>query len=177
MKTTYLVNALQPDGTTVLVETTAEHWHEITERNKQLPKIDRRYFIVDIINEAGVFDCMIMEAPYKEYLRWHAARNPAVRNRTLRKMYHHLSIDAGLLDNTTSPVSMEDEIIGAMLIADLRNELADWNKWAATVLDMYLTQQSNAVVSFIMTHCNVSQATAYRYIDQFKEFVKKFLEM
>lgn len=36
MKTTYLVNDIQADGTCGLVETTAEHWHEITEHNKLL---------------------------------------------------------------------------------------------------------------------------------------------
>lgn len=177
MKTTYLVNALQPDGTTTLVETTAEHWHEITENNKLLSKADRRYFIVDIINESGVFDCMIMEAPYKDYLRWHSEQSPATRNRTLKRMYHHLSIDAGFLENIISQVNMEDEVIGAMLIVELRDALSDWNKWAATVLDMYLAHQNSAVANFIMTQCDVSQPTAYRYIDQFKEFVKKFLEV
>lgn len=38
MKTTYLIKSIQSDGSAALVETTAEHWHEITENNKLLPK-------------------------------------------------------------------------------------------------------------------------------------------
>ena len=68
MKTTYLINSIQPDGSTALVETSAEHWREITENNKLLSKSDRRYFITDIISESGAFDCMIMEVTYAEYL-------------------------------------------------------------------------------------------------------------
>ena len=56
MKTTHLVNVVQPDGTTAMVETTAEHWREITKKNKRLPKADRRYYIDDIIREPG---CLI----------------------------------------------------------------------------------------------------------------------
>ena len=36
MKTTYLIKSIQSDGSTALVETSAEHWHEITENNKGL---------------------------------------------------------------------------------------------------------------------------------------------
>lgn len=177
MKTTYLVNALQPDGTTVLVETTADHWHEITERNKQLPKTDRRYFIVDIINESGVFDCMIMEAPYKEYLRWHAERSPATRNRVLKRLYQHLSIDAGSLENMPVLSSMEDEVIGNLLIIELRDALSEWNDWAADVLDLYLNDQKREVIGYIMRSCAVSDVTAWRYLQQFKNYVKIFLGM
>ena len=43
MKITYLVNDIQADGTYSLIQTTAEHWHEITEHNKLLPKAKRRF--------------------------------------------------------------------------------------------------------------------------------------
>lgn len=175
MKTTYLINSIQPDGSTALVETSAEHWREITENNKLLSKSDRRYFITDIISESGAFDCMIMEVPYADYLRWHSGRSSEARNRTLKKMYQHLSIDSGCLENTISADNMEDEIDGAVLIAELRDALLLWNKWAVPVFDMYLAHQNSAVVNFIMVQCTVSQSTAYRYIGQFKKFVKNFL--
>lgn len=175
MKTTYLIKSIQSDGSTALVETTAEHWHEITESNKLLPKDERRYFITDIISESGAFDCMIMEVPYAEYVEWNAGRSQEARNRVLRKMYQHLSVDAGNIESIVSPTIMEDEINGSILIAELRDALLRWNKWAAPVLHMYLEGQERDAARAIMAQCNVSQATAYRYIAQFKKFVKKFL--
>ena len=74
MKTTYLIKSIQSDGSTALVETTAEHWHKITENNKGLSKDERRYFITDIISESGNLDCMIIEVAYEEYLRWMVER-------------------------------------------------------------------------------------------------------
>ena len=175
MKTTYLINSIQPDGSTALVETSAEHWREITENNKLLSKSDRRYFITDIISESGAFDCMIMEVTYAEYVEWNAARSQEVRNRMLRKTYQHLSIDAGNIESIVAPTIMEDEINGSVLIAELRDALLRWNKWAVPVLHMYLEGQERDAATFVMAQCNVSQATAYRYIAQFKEFVKNFL--
>ena len=89
MKTTYLIHAAQPDGTTALVETTVEHWRNIVKNNKLLPKADRRYFIKEVIREPGVFDCMIVEVPYTDYLRWDAERSLQTRNRRLKR---HTSI-------------------------------------------------------------------------------------
>ena len=174
MKTTYLVNALQPDGTTVLVETTADHWHEITERNKQLPKTDRRYFIVDIINEAGVFDCMIMEAPYKEYLRWHAERSPATRNQTLKRLFSHLSIDAGSVNFFPDPTNLEEVVLGEEMICELRDALANWRPWGVDFLCYYIDEKKTVCTSEIAQKYGVSQRQARTYKDQFEKFVKKF---
>lgn len=175
MKTTYLIRSTQADGSTVLVETSAEHWHEIVENNKLLPKNERRYFITDTINEFGVFDCMIMEVPYADYLPWHSGRSPEARNRVLRKTYQHVSIDAGSLENTVSISNMEDMVEGSVLVAELRNALQIWNTWAVFVLDMYLGNHHSDAIPFIMAQCSVSKSTAYRYIGQFKSFIKKFL--
>ena len=80
MKTTYLIKSIQSDGSTALVETSAEHWHEITENNKGPSKDERRYFITDIISESGNLDCMIIEVAYEEYLRWMVERSQTMRN-------------------------------------------------------------------------------------------------
>ena len=34
MKTTYLIKSIQSDGSAALVETTAEHWHEINRKQQ-----------------------------------------------------------------------------------------------------------------------------------------------
>lgn len=103
MKTTYLIKSIQSDGSAALVETTAEHWHEITENNKLLSKDERRYFITDIISESGKLDCMVMEVPYKEFLHWLADQSPANRNNSLKKKYSHLSLDESVMNMT--PIS------------------------------------------------------------------------
>lgn len=70
MKITYLVNDIQADGTYSLIQTTAEHWREITEHNKLLPKAKRRYFVLDTIKDVDGYDCMIVEVPYEDYLHY-----------------------------------------------------------------------------------------------------------
>ena len=175
MKTTYLIRSPQADGRTALVETSAKHLHEIVENNKLLPKNERRYFITDTINEFGVFDCMIMEVSYADYAQWNAERSPEARNRALKKLYSHLSIDSGDLEKSISVSDMVDTVEGSVLIAELREALQLWNTWAAVLLDMYLDYQHSDVVTFVKAECQVSQSTAYRYIGQFKSFVKKFL--
>lgn len=116
MKTTYLINSIQPDGSTALVETTAEHWHEITENNKLLPKDERRYFITDIISESGNLDRMIIEASYKEYLRWMVERSPTIRNNSLKKQYTHLSLDAEIANDAIDPRVFEEDVMSRVCL-------------------------------------------------------------
>lgn len=142
MKTTYLINSIQPDGSTALVETTAEHWHEITENNKLLPKDERRYFITDIISESGNLDRMIIEASYKEYLRWMVERSPTIRNNSLKKQYTHLSLDAEIANDAIDPRGFEEDVMSRVYLTQLQKALESWNPWAVDFLDCYLKYES-----------------------------------
>ena len=40
-----------------------------------------------------MFDCIIVEVPNKDYLRWDSERTLFARNRMFNKLYQHFSID------------------------------------------------------------------------------------
>ena len=175
MKTTYLVNDIQADGTCGLIETTAEHWRNITKNNKLLPKADRRYFIKDIIREPGVFDCMIVEVPYTDYLRWDAERSQSTRNRKLKKTYKHCSLDAGHADLIPVNYSFEETVLGERTVLELRDALANWHPWGLDFLWLYLNGKQTKSASVIARKYGVSKRQARRYKAQFETFVKDFL--
>ena len=175
MKTTYLVNDIQANGTCGLVETTAEHWRNITKNNKLLPKADRRYFIKDIIREPGVFDCMIVEVPYADYLRWDAERSQATRNRAMKKAYQHFSLDAGHADLIPVNYSFEETVLGERTVRELCDALANWHPWGLDFLWLYLNGKQTKSASDIAQKYGVSKRQARRYKAQFETYVKDFL--
>ena len=176
MKTTYLVNDRQPDGNVALIETTAERWREIVKANKLLPKEERRYFVVDIINEPGVFDSMIIEVPYEEYLTWDVERNRMIRNKILKKRFQHFSVDAGFTDTTPTPCDCEGSILGEMMICRLLDALAQWHPWGLDFFWLYLNGQKGSSTSVVAEKYGVSLRQARRYKEQFEKFVKNFFD-
>jgi len=174
MKITYLVNDIQADGTYSLIQTTAEHWHEITEHNKLLPKAKRRYFVVDTIKDVDGYDCMIVEVPYEDYLHWNASRSPTVRNRSHRGKFSHFSIDDGDLDFIPIPYAFEEEIMEEMMICELHDALANWHDWGVDFLQHYLSGKKKTCAPAIAEKYGISVRQARRYKKKFEEFVKKF---
>ena len=172
MKTTYLVNDRQPDGNVALVETTAERWREIVKENKLLPKEERRYFVVDIINEPGVFDSMIIEVPYEEYLAWDAERNRTTRNRSFKKQFQHFSADVGSADTILSQCAYEETTMSEMSICELCSALANWHPWGLDFLKLYLKGQKGTSTAVVAQKYGVSQRQARSYRAQFEKFIK-----
>lgn len=175
MKTTYLIQSIQSDGSTALVETSAEHWHEITENNKKLSKADRRYFITDIISESGNLDCMVMEVPYKDFLRWLADQSPANRNNSLKKKFGHLSLDEGVMNDTVDPMCFEENVLSQVWMIQLRQALEAWRPWAVDFLNFYLNEKKASSTAFVAEKYNVSQRMARNYKKQFENFVKNYV--
>ena len=175
MKTTYLVRKTPGDSSSVLIEITKDEWHQMIEKNRGLPVSERRLFIADIIAEGKRYDCLVIGVGYDEYRSWHAEKKKSDRNREFRKNYQHISLSSELLEEVESFQSCitADE---ALVISELEKMLAKWNKWALPVCKLYASGKKDEVVKFIMVTCGVSKATAYRYIQEFKDFVKEFLE-
>lgn len=70
MRTTYLLQEKQLDGSTCLVETTAENWHAIVRACAKLPTDQRRYFIRDVIPDDKGVDCMFIETTKETWQEW-----------------------------------------------------------------------------------------------------------
>ena len=175
MKTTYLIKSIQSDGSTALVETSAEHWHEITENSKRLSKDERRYFISDIISESGNLDCMVIEVSHEEFLHFMTEQSPTIRNNSLKKQYTHLSLDAGVADNAVDPVCFEEDVMSQVFLMQLQKVLEAWNPWAVDFLNCYLKGKKTSSTAFVANKYNVSQRMARNYKKQFEDFVKNYV--
>ena len=96
MKTTYLINQVQPDGSTCLSAVSADEWRSAIRENEGLPPERQRYFIRDYIADENDMDCMVIEVSASEYIQWDKDRSAARRNREAGKNFHVSSLDAPL---------------------------------------------------------------------------------
>lgn len=174
MKTTYLINKRQPDGTLALETATYVEWLSIVSMNKQIPSDQRRYFIRDYIADGDELDCMIIETSVKEYRTWNREHMAATRNRLAGKKFQHLSLDAKLFDTDevesfqdilTVDGPEEELLCNGLLIQDLRAALAHWKPWANDLLDLYLQGQKRQCTAVLAGKYGVSQQTARKYKD------------
>ena len=184
MKTTYLINKRQPDGTVRLEVATYDEWLVLVEANKLLPPSRRRYFIRDYIADGYELDCMVIEISRQEYRTWNREHMAAERNRSFGKKFQHLSLDAKLFsadegeslqDSLIVSDLMENSVCDRILIENLRAALTRWKPWANGLLDLYLQGQKKRCTAVLAADCGVSQQTARKYKRQFENFIKNFL--
>lgn len=182
MKTTYLVNQTQPDGNVRLTVVSSAEWLSIVRANKQVQPEERRYFIADYIADGNDLDCIIIEAPYEDYLIWNRERLFERRNRRIAQKFQHLSLNApiadsvNLLEVVASEAQVEDASCDAVLIEELRAALNTWKPWANDLLDMYLQGKKRSCTNMLAQKYGVSPQVVRKYKRQFGDFVKNFLE-
>ena len=178
MKTTYLINSYLPDGSTELIQTTSEHWHRIVEEKKNLPKEKRRYFYADIIADSQPFDCIVMEVSADLFNMWSNENRNSRRNLSEKTRYSHVSLELFLEEYDScivSSCSFEEDLVGSVIIEELRKKLARWNPWGPAVLNMYLSGQKKAVAHYLVEKYGLNESAAYRQRKAFENFTKKFL--
>ena len=184
MKTTYLVNQEQPDGSICLAVVSSGEWLSVVEMNKHLPVDQRRYFIIDYIYDQDELDRMVIEAPADVYRVWHKEHMAAQRNRIAGKAFQHLSVDAlifdndeihSLLDALLTQCEVEDIVSEQMFMSDLRKALASWKPWAVELLDLYLQGERRTCTNNFAKKYGVSPQVVRKYKRQFEDFIKNFL--
>ena len=177
-KTTYLINSIQYDGSTVLIETTSENWHQIVEQNKGKPQSERRYFFADIINEGLGFDCIVMEVSKEQFDEWSNQSRTTRRSRTERKKYQHIPLEVLINDSylcTALSSDFESLMLSTVIISELREKLSSWKPWGTDLLDMYISGEKLHSAKMLMERYGVNRRTAFRYKKSFEEFTRKFL--
>ena len=182
MGKTYLLNKPQKDGTTALSTATKEEWIAAVKGNKNLPTEQRRYFIVDCIEEGNDIDRMIIEVSYDEYRRWNSRHTISERNRKEGKKFHHLSLDAVLNESDGIELlecvgGIEDIDAAAMdeiLMKELKRKLAAWKPWATDMLEIYLAGNKRTCSAAMAAKYGVSEQVIRKYKRQFEEFIKNF---
>ena len=174
-KTTFLAAVLQPDGSTALQEVTYKEWRQIVDANKELPEHERRYFIVDTICDGANRDRLIMEVSKQDYREWGSQARAQHRNYACKKLYQHISLDELPYETASvSAASFEQEILGTLFLAELRDALADWEPWATDILNLYLCGKRKEIIRFLMEKYSIGNSTARRYHKEFKTFIKLF---
>ena len=192
MKKTYLLRKEKKDGSFGLDVATPEEWRAATERNKQLPAEQRRYFILDYIHDdEGELDCMVMEVDRDAYQEWHREHMAAQRNRKRGEVYQTQSMSDPLEidgkhchigDTITADVNVEETVCSMdgrktaqAHLSALRAELSAWMPWANDLLDFYLRGESRTCTDAIVKKYHVSPQTVRKYKRQFENFIKNFL--
>lgn len=184
MKITYLINQIQPDGSTGLSAVTAAEWQSTVQANKELPSERQRYFIRDYIVDGNTMDCMVIEVSADEYILWDKDRSLAKRNREAGKDFHIISLDAPpaningkttVLDRLSEQTQFESIVCDSVLIDELKTALAVWRPWAVELLELYLRDQKRVCTDALSHKYGVSPQMIRKYKRQFEEFVKKFL--
>ena len=183
MKTTYLVNQEQPDGSICLTVVSSGEWLSVVEMNKQLPLDQRRYFIIDYIDDGDELDRMVIEAPRSDYLAWLKEHNAAERNRSLGSKYQHLSLDVLVSENERSirlgdmipsDEVIEESVINQMMQDNLREMLSAWKPWASDLLEIYLHGDKRTCTNTLAEKYGVSPQVIRKYKRQFENFIKNF---
>lgn len=184
MKTTYLINRAQPDGSVCLSVATASEWLTAVSGNKGLPVEQRRYFILDYIADGDDLDCMVIETTLAEYHKWDKCRPAEKRNRRAGQAFQHLSLDApftnseesgSLMDHIAADTQVESIACDRLLMDELDKALSLWKPWAKDLLALYLHGQKRTCTELLSEKYGVSPQVIRKYKRQFEEFVKKFL--
>lgn len=185
MKTTYLVNQEQPDGSVCLAVVSSAVWRTVVERNKQLPLDQQRYFVIDYIADSSEIDRMVIETTAEDYRVWHKEHMASERNRRLGNAYQFVPLDAlrygtdgieYLQENFLADDQLEEIVCSQIILVDLRRKLAEWKPWANDLLDMYLLGNQRNCTGVIAEKYGVSDRVVRKYKRQLEDFIKNFLE-
>ena len=184
MKTTYLLNKVQTDGSICLSVASVDEWISAVNENKGKPINQRRYFIRDYIADGDDIDCMVIETSLAEYRKWDRTRPAEKRNRRAGRAFQHLSLDAPInesedsgsfTDLIASDTQVESMVCDQVLMDELRKALASWKPWANELLEMYLHGKKRACTDILAKKYAVSPQVVRKYKRQFEEFIKNFL--
>ena len=186
MKATYLIRKVGADGSEKLAIGTRAEWRIIRERNKELPSEQKRYFILDCIEEADGLDRMYIEVSRDEYRKWKTEAKARERNRKRAAQYQHLSLDANIYDSEITSLhecvgdggaDVELDALEKVLLEQLRAALQDWEPWAEEMLDYYLDSRKRYCNADLMSMYGWSERTTRRRKQSFELFIKNFFEI
>lgn len=185
MKTTVLVFIDRTVPQKGLRIATMKEWNEILSNNRGLAMEDRRIFYKDCIPEGEEMDCMFIETTYAEFAKEEAERKARYRNEQEKKKcsfvylserFGSVEDELSLEDCIPSDYCLEDDVIGNVMIEQLRDALAQWNDWAPELLDIYLSGQGRTCTAYLMDKHGISERLVRKRKMLFREFVKNFVK-
>ena len=147
LKNTYLARVINSDNKAHLEEISVHEWRQILAANKELPKEERRYFIVSKIPTADGADRMFIEVPYEEYKTWDSERTVQREKNKYRRLYQHYSLEQSFDGNDeqaedwlmAAQESVEYRVESEMATDSLLKALALWQPWAVDLYYAYIS--------------------------------------
>ena len=95
LKTTFLVRKIKDDAKSGLVRVSAAEWTKILKENKNLPTEQKRYFIIDCIDD----DRMYIEVSLEEHRDWNIRHTISERNRKFGEKFSFCSLEQDIIDH------------------------------------------------------------------------------
>lgn len=185
MNATYLFKEETSNGQKKLRIGTRAEYEQIQEANKIVGKGCRRYFIREKSLDPKRPDLLIIEVDRTEYQKWNRENMARCRNYQLSKKYQHISMEDIVrsvnYDKCNEPTlcgpdSAYEAACDNILIAKLHEEMGEWKPWAGALLDAYLAGKIATCPFELAEQYGVSLQTARKYVRQFEQRLKIFLE-
>ncbi len=185
MNTTYLFKEETTNGQKKLRIGTAQEFAKVAEQNRALPIEKRRYFIKEKSLDPDSPDYLFIEVSREEYIQWNRENNARCKNNLMAKNYTMLSMESvlnsvnrGKADESAlyGPESGYEEILDQAWLDELRKNLMEWRPWAGDLLDAYLEGDVSSCPGMLAEKYGVSLQTTRKYVRQFEQRLKSFLE-
>lgn len=185
METTYLFKENTPDGSKKLRIGTRREFEEVKRKNSTLPLERQRYFIKEKSLDSKKPDILYIEVDREEYDRWNKENVMRCRNLKEEKKFKSVpmtSVERGVGYNRLYEQALckedpgYDDICAKMLFEALCRELSRWRPWALDMLGTYLDDGADVCAMKFANKYGISVQTARKYIRQFEQRIKIFLE-
>ena len=182
MNATYLFKEETANGQKKLRIGTGQEFDSIKLENRSLPVEERRYFIKEKSLDIDNPDILFIEVSREEYIQWNRENNARYKNNLLAKNYTMMSIESELTrieaDESAfyGSASGYEEILDQAWVEELRRDLVEWRPWAGDLLDAYLAGEVSNCPTLLAGKYGVSLQTARKYVRQFEQRLKIFLE-
>lgn len=178
LKTTFLVRKIKDDAKSGLVRVSAAEWTKILKENKNLPTEQKRYFIIDCIDD----DRMYIEVSLEEHRDWNIRHTISERNRKFGEKFSFCSLEQDIIDH--EGISTEDILINnndsiaesesRIHVEEFEAALKSWEPWAYDIYLAYKAGKRRSCTSEIAKKYGVSEQTARSYKRKFEKCLKNF---
>lgn len=185
MNTTYLFKEETTNGQKKLRIGTGQEFDEIKLQNRSLPVEERRYFIKEKSLDVENPDILFIEVSREEYIQWNRENNARYKNTLAGQTYSMESLESVLnavAHGKVDEAALYDyeagyeEVLDQAWLDELRKNLMEWRPWAGDLLDAYLEGEVSICSGMLAKKYGVSLQTTRKYVRQFEQRLKSFLE-
>lgn len=167
-----------------LVIATAEEWNAILEKNRTLPREERRFFIENVIKESDYTDTMYIETTKEKYDKWHSQAVSQYEKDQYGKDFIFISTEQPSRDNPEITVGdtisdgfdLESAVLDEVLMEELRVALQNWREWAVELFDYWRVGKYRTCSKELIQKYGISYVTIAKRKKRFETFVKNFIQ-